>query len=311
MINIQNNSGGVDFIWDFGDGSPPITDFEPNIVYVDPGVYEITLIVNDSASCNLSDTSSIIIQVFESIFLLADFEYEGNCTDSLFVFTNTGTTGLPGVSYSWEFGDGSSSSIENPIHSYVNSGSYEVFLFVKDTGLCSVSDTTSLFIEVNENILLLAVFEFTANCDDSLVQFENIGSSGLPPDSYFWDFGDGETANNENPSHKYLADGTYIVSLIVTDTGLCIVPDTTAIPINVVFNLDLFADFDFLVSCEDTSLMVINTGTSDAINIEYLWDMGDSTFYSDEAVSHQYDQPGVYTITFQLTGIFCGNVVIA
>lgn len=310
-LNFQNNSGGTEFIWDFGDGSPPQTDFEPNIIYIDPGVYEITLIVNDPTSCNLSDTSSIIIQVFESNYLLADFSYTGNCNDSLFEFTNTGSTGLPDDGYFWDFGDGGFSILENPIYTFGNSGTYEVTFFVNDTGLCSVPDTTSIFVQVLENTFLLADFEFTANCDDSIVLFENLGTTGLPQNSYYWDFGDGVNANIENPIHNYVEDGTYIVSLIVTDTGLCIVPDTTVIPVNVFFGLDLFADFDFLESCEDTSILVINTGTSDTVHVDYLWDMGDSTFYTSQSVSHQYSTPGIYTITFQLTNIFCGDVITA
>lgn len=309
-LNFQNNSGGTHFIWDFGDGSPPQSEFEPSTVILDSGFYEITLIVIDSTSCNMADTSSVFIQVFETNYLLADFSYTGSCADSLFIFTNNGTTGLPGDGYYWDFGDGSTSIIENPIHPYTNGGTYQVTLFVMDTGLCSVPDTTSIEVQVVENTILLADFEFTADCDDSLVLFENTGSLGLPPISYFWDFGDGIFANIENPIHNYLVNGTYIVSLIVTDTGLCIVPDTTIIPINVVFGVDLFADFSFLESCEDTSVMVINTGTTDEINIEYLWDMGDSTFYSSEDVSHQYDQPGIYTITFQLTDSFCDTVAL-
>ena len=304
-LNFQNNSGGTEFIWDFGNGSPPQSDFEPAVVFVDPGIYEITLIVNDPLSCNLSDTSSIVIEVFETNYLLADFSYTGNCTDSLFVFTNTGTSGLSADSYFWDFGDGSTTTIENPIHPYTNSGVYQVTLFVNDTGFCSIPDTTSMAVQVLENTIFLADFEFTANCNDSLVFFENNGSLGLPPNNYFWNFGDGNTANIENPINNYLADGTYIVSLIVTDTGLCIVPDTAIIPLNVFYGLDLLADFNFSESCEDTSVIAINTGTSDPINAEYLWDMGDSTFYSGESVSHQYEQPGIYTIVFQITDIFC------
>jgi len=310
-INLQNNSGGTEFIWDFGDGSPPQTDFEPNIVYVDPGVYEITLIAIDPLSCNLSDTSLIVIQVFETNYLLADFSYTGNCADSLFVFTNTGTSGLPVDGYFWDFGDGSTSTVENPIHPYANSGTFQVTLFVNDTGFCSIPDTTSNEIQVIENTILLADFEFTANCDDSLVIFENTGSLGLPPNSYLWDFGDGSTVNIENPIHNYLVNGTYIVSLIVSDTGLCIAPDTTIFPVTVVFGLELIADFNLLESCEDTSVIAVNTGTSDVINVGYLWNMGDSVFYSTEDVSHQYDQPGTYTISFQLTDLFCDTIATA
>ena len=309
-VNFQNNSGNGDYIWDFGDGSPTQTDFEPNHIYADSGTFEVSLIALDSLSCNIADTMLAIIEVYESTFLLADFSYDGSCTDSLFVFTNTGTTGLPNDSYKWDFGDGNSAAHENPIHTYNTAGTYKVTLIVSDTGFCTMPDTTAIFVQVGNPNVLLADFDFTANCNDSLVIFNNTGSIGLPAGSYYWDFGDGDTSNLENPAHNYSIDGTYIVSLIVGDTGLCTIPDTIIVPVEVTFDLDLLADFDIVGSCEDTSITAVNTGTTNDSNVEYLWDMGDSTFYSGESVSHGYDQPGVYSITLRLTGLFCGNIAV-
>ena len=61
-------------------------------------------------------------------------------------------------------------------------------------------------------------------------------------------------------------------------------------------------------SCEDTSVVAVNTGTTNEASVEYLWDMGDSILYSSEDVSHQYDQPGIYTILFQITDLFCDTI---
>jgi len=305
QIHFQNNSSGSQFKWDFGDDLPILTEFEPDLLLSDPGIYEINLIVFDSNSCNISDTSSVILEVIEPILLEANFNYYGSCTDSLILFTNTGTSGLLGDTYFWDFGDGSFSNDENPSHAYSSNGIYTASLLINNNLICSTPDSVFATLQIDDLNILSADFSYTGNCDDSLVLFVNTGSTDSPLTHYFWYFGDGLTSTLENPNHQYMLSSIYNVTLITSDNGLCSIFDTIQIPVNVDYGLDVIADFNFIESCDDTTVSVFNTGTTGSSNIQYLWDMGDNSFYNQVNVNHQYNQPGNYIITFQLTDIFC------
>ncbi len=141
-----------------------------------------------------------------------------DCTDNSCTFRATGSTDPDGTitSYSWNFGDGSSpgTGFEAP-HVYTADGTYTATLTVVDNRGGSAVDTTTVDITVpNEP----PTASFTASCSGLTCDFEN---ESTDPDgtitSYSWDFGDGETSTEEDPSQTYEAPGTYSVSLTVTD----------------------------------------------------------------------------------------------
>jgi len=122
------------------------------------------------------------------------------------------------VSYLWSFGDGSTSSLQNPTHTYTSIGTFNVSLIVTDNDGATAKDTIT--IKVTSNIpptaeILASATEGTAPLT---VHFEG---KGIDEDgqiiSYFWDFGDGETSTEQNPTHTYPSSGTYTVTLTVTD----------------------------------------------------------------------------------------------
>ena len=119
------------------------------------------------------------------------------------------------VSWSWDFGDGNSATDQNPTHAYAASGTYTVELTVTDdlgaTGSTSESVTVS-----DGNASPTA--EFSVAATDLSVDFTDSSSdSDGSIVSWSWDFGDGNTATDQNPTHVYAAYGTYTVELTVTD----------------------------------------------------------------------------------------------
>ena len=143
---------------------------------------------------------------------VANFAYRAFTSNPLTItFTNTSTDA---VSYSWNFGDGTNSISENPIHTYAQSGTYIVSLTVQNIN--SVLDT------VTKNITVLAdpVADFTyeVNAVDPLtIEFTNTSTDAV---SYSWDFGDGTPPDTTaNPIHTYAQSGAYIVSLTVQNAA--------------------------------------------------------------------------------------------
>ena len=127
------------------------------------------------------------------------------------------TGGCPPYTYSWDFGDGSTGTDQNPRHTYQNPGSYTASVTATDA----------------KGNVAVGSFAVTAECPPLTaspsgspasgtapftVSFSAGASGGCPPNTYAWDFGDGTSSTEENPTHEYTKDGTYTASLTVTDS---------------------------------------------------------------------------------------------
>ena len=144
-------------------------------------------------------------------------------TDQLIQFDSTGSKDDDGKIdfYRWNFGDGSSEIIkENPTHYYSNEGEYTVTLTVIDNNGSSTSDTATVTISYRENNppVVNALIPTSGNTG-KIVAFNSIGT--VDPDgdtlSYLWNFGDGTTSTENNPTHIYQSAGKYLVTLTVSD----------------------------------------------------------------------------------------------
>ena len=123
--------------------------------------------------------------------------------------------------YRWNFGDGSSEIIkENPTHSFSNDGTYIVTLTVIDNDGSSDSTTAQVDISYREyNPPSVNVLIPSNGKTGKTISFSSIGT--VDPDgdvlSYLWDFGDGATSTEKDPTHKYKSAGKYLVNLKVSD----------------------------------------------------------------------------------------------
>jgi PKD repeat protein len=125
--------------------------------------------------------------------------------------------GTPPYSYNWDLGDGSSSSQQNPTNTYTTKDVYTVLLTVTDdTGHTAVDTAIVEVYEIEELIVDIGVQD---NIDvETPVKFNSYLSGGWGPYTFAWDFGDGSTSSEANPTHSYNSKGTYTVSLSVIDS---------------------------------------------------------------------------------------------
>ncbi len=142
-----------------------------------------------------------------------------NCTQLACSFTSTSNDPDGTVaSYAWAFGDGSTSTLQNPSRTYATGGSYTVTLTVTDNQGAPSSPTSQTVTVTAPNQPPVASFTFS--CTELACSFT---STSNDPDgtvaSYAWAFGDGSTSTLQNPSHSYAAGGGYTVTLTVTDNA--------------------------------------------------------------------------------------------
>ena len=143
----------------------------------------------------------------------AAFTATPNYLNVQFTSSSTGTAPL---TYAWNFGDGSTSTLQNPAHTYAAAGTYSVKLTVTNTAGSNAVTKSVTASAAPAVIPPTAAFSATANYLN--VQFTS-SSTGTAPLTYAWNFGDGSTSTLQNPAHTYATAGTYSVKLTVTNSA--------------------------------------------------------------------------------------------
>jgi PKD repeat protein len=137
-------------------------------------------------------------------------------------FTGSATGGTAPYSYSWDFGDGSTSTTQNPSHTYSTAGTYTATLTVTDGSSPAKTATSSVTVTVSavgNPLTATAGATPTSGQTPLNVAFTGTATGGTPSYSYSWNFGDGSTSTAQNPSHTYSTAGTYTATLTVTDSS--------------------------------------------------------------------------------------------
>ena len=215
-VSFTDRSSGVptSWLWNFGDGTTS-TAADPSHTYTAAGTYNVTLTVGDAHSQSSTITKSGYVTVSATAPLLASFT--GTPTIGIaplnVAFTDTSSGGPTG--WSWDFGDGTTSTLQNPMHMYSSPGTYTVSLMVT-RGASTSSSTQTDYITVNAPAPLAASFTGTPRSGNAPLSVAFTDTSTGTPTGWSWTFGDGGTSTEQNPTHMYLAPGTYDVSLTVT-----------------------------------------------------------------------------------------------
>lgn len=208
----------VGWNWSFGDGSAISVSQNPSHVYSAGGPYNVSLVVTSNNGC--VDTVINSVTVYQKP--LAAFNANGVCVSEGVDFTDTSSVTGSGInSWTWNFGDASSSTIQNPIHFYSAGSTYNVSLIVQSSQGCI--DTV-----VQPVTVLPGPFagftsdDVTAEVGQT-VNFSDQTTNGAV--AWFWDFGDSgsdSTSTLQNPSHVYTQGGYYDVCLYATDINGCV-----------------------------------------------------------------------------------------
>ena len=217
------------FIWDFGDGSPRVTTglTSVNHTYAGPGTYIVKLILKDTSFCNSPDSINKTVRLSPNLKAQFNTPAKG-CVPYNAIFQNTS---LGGLNFIWDFGDGSTSTLDNPTHLYSSVGNYIVKLYAFDSTSCNQIDSASFTITVVP--IPTAAFTFGANPpkENTITQFSN---QSVGATNYFWNFGDGDSSTNAEPQHLFNATGTFNVCLTAINSAGC--SDSICMPVSAIIN---------------------------------------------------------------------------
>ncbi len=309
MYSYDNDGDIVFYSWDFGD-SHSSTAQNPTHTYSQAGTYTVTLLVKDDDGATGADETTATIAPSPNQPPVADAggPYTG-AKDVPISFNGGSSYDDDGeiVSYSWDFGDGDSSSGQNPAHAYSQAGTYTVTLTVTDDDGATDSDTTTATVTADQNQPPVA------DAGGPYTGTENVpisfnGGSSYDNDgnivSYSWNFGDGHSSTGQNPTHAYTQDGTYTITLTVTDDDGATDSDTTTATVAPSTNQPPVADTGGPYTGAKDVPISFNGGSSyddDGDIVFYSWDFGDGDSSSGQNPSHAYNQAGTYTVTLTVT----------
>ncbi len=222
------NFSAQSFTWDFGDGTRISTSGPDTVVhsYAAAGTYNVRLILTDTNYCNAPDSTTISLRVAPQV--KAQFETPATgCVPYNAIFNNTS---LAGQSFTWNFGDGATSTAINPTHLYSSPGTFTVSLVAVDTTTCNKIDSTSTTITLQIKPTGGFTYSPVSAKQNFPYTFTNISSADAS--SFVWNFGDGNTlatSSRANIDHQYNKTGTFNACLYATNASGC--TDTVCTPL--------------------------------------------------------------------------------
>ena len=286
------------YYWDFGDGAGDTTTSPSSShVYANIGVFKVRLISIDSLTCNIADTSYKNIRVGNNKISL-DFISQKlqPCTNLGYTFTNTSTASLGGFkpdTFTWDFGDNTSTVTQGyippVIHTYAGAGTYKIKLSVNDTTFCNSPADTIKTVRLSPQVK--ALFTTPARgCVPYNALFTNNSLGGL---NFLWNFGDGSSSTEDNPTHLYNNIGTYKVSLIAFDSTSCNKIDSTSFTI-IVSSIPS-ASFTYTPNPpQENTISSFENQSIGATN--YLWNFADGDTSTEVNPQHLFNETGVFNV---------------
>ena len=257
--------------WDFGDGNSS-SDGNPQHSYSSPGTYTVCLEVTNSAGSDAACQTIRVVLIPNAGFTTVESD-EGT-------YNFTDASGNEPTGWQWDFGDGNSSNMQNPSHSYASPGTYTVCLVASNA---EGADTICQSLKVV--FIPQAGFEVNAKGDGN---YDFKDNSSNEPTDWKWDFGDGKKSSRRNPSHTYSSPGDYTVCLIVTNAAGA---DTVCQSLSV----GLLPDAGFSTDADDQDTYNFSDMSGNNPS-SWKWDFGDGNTSDAQNPQHTYVAPGEYTV---------------
>ena len=304
--------------WIFGDNSPNAYTVNAVHTYANAGTYNVCLVVKKNNNNTTPPCIKYIcktVTVTASCTLVADFNWTVTQTNPLRLeFHNLSTPLAATDSIRWTFGDGTTSTDVNPVHTYNVAGTYVVCLRVKKLtppGAAPCVREICKTIVVTQPCNLVIDFNWTVTQTNPLrIEFHSLITPVAVNDSIRWTFGDGTSSNALNPVHTYSAPGTYTVCLRVIRYNSSNIPCIREICKTIVVTAPCNMIPDFTWTATPNNPLAIefhNTSTNTAVTDSIRWTFGDGSSSNQLNPVHIYAAPGTYTVCLRILRYYAGT----
>jgi PKD repeat protein len=293
-ITYTTAPGASKYFWQYGDGASGYSPTETTThLYTNfttaPVILTVKLTTTSFYNCNDEETMTVTVMPvpipqFSAVPPTQIYDVAGNPV----VFTDQTNTGT--WTYKWKFGDGGTSTQQNPTHTYTALGSYNVVLTVSNA---NCSDSITHKVSVMPKAPIADFDSIPSGCEPLTININNISQwTDIPGTSFRWDFGDGNYSTAKNPVYTYFDPGTYRVELTITGPGGVSVKSQVvhAYPSPKAY----FEITPKVVFVNDEKVRCFNlTQGAD----EYLWEFGDGDTSKMKEPFHKYMEEGFFDIT--------------
>gem|GEM_PF-400953 len=289
-------------IWQFGDGSQAFTIPNPTHQYTNVGSYDVSLILITEKGCRDTLTMPDFIQAGD--LPTADFFAINTvaCVVDPINFLNLSSPVDGNTAWEWDFGDGNGAAVQNPSYTYSDTGNYSVSLVMDNLG-CRDTLSRPDYITILEPV---ALFSFQPDHGCGVSPTVSFIDESISPTDWIWDFGDGNTSTQQNPTHTYSNPGTYNVTLIVSNGNTACMDELT----QVIQITNPTADFSAnqTLGCRDLDVTFTNLSSG---TTQHIWSFGDGATSTDYDPTHTYTTPGIYDVTLIVADSFgCVDTIV-
>ena len=287
------------YLWNFGDGSAPVTTTTSNIshVYSSFGVFTATVKATDVSGCFANNSTTITVQ---NPPVTGTVSPVNGCIPATANFTANVTVPIGGAVtvYSWNFGDASpiiTTAGNNVSHNYTSTGSFMPTLMITTNEGCTNTYAYQSISFGTPPVNHIAYPKQTVYCGSETPVFV---SKALNANTYFWDYGDGvtQTVTDTMTQHKYATLGTKTITVTPAFNGCLGTP--ISFQINIV---GVIAGFTYSNSCSNKKTFAF-TNTTQGNQSTILWNFGDGSPTSSSLnVTHTYPPSGTFTTSLTVT----------
>lgn len=289
--SVSGNQTLTGYRWNFGDGTTS-SEPGPSHTYSKAGNYNVSLVFTTANGCTDSVVVLRAVRVGEKPH--ADFAHSPVmvCPQEKVFFTDKSTGKVD--QWFWDFGDGGTSTEQNPVHQYGDTGWHHVRL-VAFSNTCPDTIVVKNAVHVNPPI---SQFSVQNTCNEKFTKKFTDRSIGA--ETWFWEFGDGATSRDVNPVHIYTGTGSYQVRLTVTN-GSC--SHTSVQTVRVIDEKASFVTGDTVI-CRNSTATFRSEGINSNNLASWYWNFGDGTGSKEvNGTKHVYPKTGTYTVTLTITDL--------
>lgn len=292
------------FLWDFGNGNTS-TLKNPSATYSLPGKYSVSLRVTNALGTNVK-TITDYITVYPIPTVSFGLNQNRFCVPKSVQFFDSSSSSLSSIiAWSWDLGNGNTSSQKNPITTYSQAKFYDVSLLVRDANGCTNTLRKPNYVQA----LSPPIVDYTASKQfDCKFPFSTQFNSIITPPGayqYLWDFGNSTQSNLPNPTVNYTQFGNYSVNLRVINAAQCTIQVSKP---NFIQIADIRPDFRRIDSsdiCESSRFLILNTTNFNARVFSNLWKLNDSVISNFRDINLHKLKAGNYSVTLQVSSGAC------